>query len=612
MKKKLAYIKKNGIIWLALIVIIALASLLRFTGIDWDEGAHLHPDERFLSMVVNDIRWPEHFSEYFRTNSSTLNPANNGKAFFVYGTFPVFLTKLIADFTDKGGYEQYTLTGRVLSALFDILTIIVVFLIAQMIFDTNIALLSSLLFAFTTIHIQHSHFFVTDLFAVFFIVLSFYFLLLWLKTRKIIYVVLLGISWGAGLASKMNSILFAFIILLGCIVLLIQQTKKATTQRVKLYRALATSALRIFLLGLFIIIVAFSVFRVLQPYSFSGPHIWNVRLSDSFISSFKEIAKLSSKESAGGYVPAFQWIGAPWYFHIKTLTLWGLGLPLSIFCWLGLILCIYKLAFRKQTKLLLLVAWPLFVIGYQSLQFPKTVRYLLPATPFLIILAAFFLTELYRYFKKTFCHSKSNKTNLVLLRVLFSAIIVSCLLWGTAYESIYIHQQTRLAASAWVYDDVPENTTVTVEPWDDGLPIHLRGRDPPPRLNPLVLDLFGTNNDGKLQLFSEQLSNATYVFITSGRNSKVLPKLNRYPYITTYYHLLFAGKLGFRLEKNFTNYPRLLGFTIPDENAEESFVVYDHPTVLIFKNEQKLNSTAIFNLIKGEQHDSNKTDVVAQ
>ncbi len=56
-----------------------------------------------------------------------------------------------------------------------------------------------------------------------------------------------------------------------------------------------------------------------------------------------------------------------------------------------------------------------------------------------------------------------------------------------------------------------------------------------------------------------------------------------------YYRMLFAGDLGYRPVAEFTAYPRLGGLTIRDDNADESFSVYDHPHVLVFTNADQLS-----------------------
>ena len=55
-----------------------------------------------------------------------------------------------------------------------------------------------------------------------------------------------------------------------------------------------------------------------------------------------------------------------------------------------------------------------------------------------------------------------------------------------------------------------------------------------------------------------------------------------------YYRMLFAGDLGYRPVAEFTAYPRLGGLVIRDDNADESFSVYDHPHVLVFENAGRL------------------------
>ena len=40
-----------------LILILILAAILRFTGINWDQGYHLHPDERAIVMTVDTVSY---------------------------------------------------------------------------------------------------------------------------------------------------------------------------------------------------------------------------------------------------------------------------------------------------------------------------------------------------------------------------------------------------------------------------------------------------------------------------------------------------------------------------------------------------------------------------
>ena len=50
---------------LILMLILLGGAVFRFTGIDWDQGHHLHPDERFLTIVETDLKWPSSATQYF-------------------------------------------------------------------------------------------------------------------------------------------------------------------------------------------------------------------------------------------------------------------------------------------------------------------------------------------------------------------------------------------------------------------------------------------------------------------------------------------------------------------------------------------------------------------
>ena len=73
---------------------------------------------------------------------------------------------------------------------------------------------------------------------------------------------------------------------------------------------------------------------------------------------------------------------------------------------------------------------------------------------------------------------------------------------------------------------------------------------------------------------------------TSGDRCKYLRK--RYPLLNDYYDKLFSGELGFEKAAEFSSFPKIqfLGKTIlelPDENAEETWTVFDHPVIRIYK-----------------------------
>src|SRR5687768_15805291 len=73
-----AFAESRRGIAVCLVLILAWAAALRFSGQDWDQGQHLHPDERFLTMVETAISWPEEglLGTYFDEAHSTLNPRN--------------------------------------------------------------------------------------------------------------------------------------------------------------------------------------------------------------------------------------------------------------------------------------------------------------------------------------------------------------------------------------------------------------------------------------------------------------------------------------------------------------------------------------------------------
>ena len=163
-------------IWDILFIgILLIGAYFRFVGVSWDDVYHLHPDERFLTMVETGISPVHSLSEYFNTSTSSLNPNNRGYGYYVYGTLPLFFTRYIGEWIGQTGYNQINIVGRVLSGLFDLGTILFVYLICKRLYkNSRLGLLASLFLALSVLPIQLSHFFAVDTFTNFFVFAAIY------------------------------------------------------------------------------------------------------------------------------------------------------------------------------------------------------------------------------------------------------------------------------------------------------------------------------------------------------------------------------------------------------------------------------------------------------
>ncbi len=103
---------RHAAVVLLLVAILAVSGWLRFTGLKWDEGQQLHPDERFLMMVTAALGTPESVQQYFDSAASPLNPRNRGYTSFVYGTLPSLIPNKYP-FSDAGqGVVGQEMPGR--------------------------------------------------------------------------------------------------------------------------------------------------------------------------------------------------------------------------------------------------------------------------------------------------------------------------------------------------------------------------------------------------------------------------------------------------------------------------------------------------------------------
>ncbi|HKG55201.1 MAG TPA: DUF2298 domain-containing protein, partial [Anaerolineales bacterium] len=594
---------RSYVINIGMALVLLMAALLRFHGSNWDEGHHLHPDERFLSTVTNDLQWPESFANYFDPTTSTLSPYSiPDMGLYVYGMLPVYLVKWTAILLNQNNYDKITLVGRNLSGLFDIATIFFLFLIAKQLYGKKVGLLAAALMSLSVLNIQLSHFYTVDTFANLFVVGTIYFVMQANQSGRWRDHALTGLLFGLGLASKLNVIILLVPIVIGAGLNLYERMRAGNLQ----------SALEHVLVRLFtVFFIAALIFRVIQPITFSGPSFWNWSLNPQWVDDIKEQQKILDGDSDLPWIQ--QWTNRSIAFPLYNIVFWGMGIPLGLASLAGVGLAIYELIWRRKLEHLLLVPYIGITFLYHARMFVKFMRYFLPIYPFLILFAAYLIVWLWRYAnasqksrppKPAF---PSNDWTHILSRIRPSRPLVlsiagvvagGTLIYALAFSSVYGRMNSRIEASRWMYQNLPQGSMLANEHWDDWLPIGgLDGNSSygdQGMFKSVEMANYEDDNPDKLNKMVDNLTQADYIILSSNRLYDSIPRLPvRYPLTSRYYKLLFSGDLGFERLKDFTSYPTFLGIQFPDQVAEESFSVYDHPRVQIFQKTAAFDPTKV-------------------
>ncbi|WKZ36659.1 MAG: DUF2298 domain-containing protein [Anaerolineales bacterium] len=493
------------------ILVLLLAGTLRLTGVNWGEGYHQHPDELFLMGVLDNLRTqscedslipvdacpPEQkrwltFREYLDAGTSPLNPYNRGYGFFVYGNLPMTLTRYAMDLSGNDDIGKSKFFARQVSALADLLTIFLLYLIVSSLYGRKVGLFAAAFSSLAVMQIQQSHFFTSDLFVNLFMFLTLAFavkiagykdnrgeaavaqqeaggetqqtprrslLVTQLLKNPIFYFSIgFGLALGMAMASKINAAALAFALPFVFAVRHLMYDRKKTPS------ADSWTLIVAFLIagGLATILS----FRIFQPYAFDG-----IGLNPQWVNNIAEQRVQATGEADLPW--NLQWARRSHLYSFENLTLWGLGLPLGMLAWAGFLLMGWRIL-KGEYRHLLLWGWTAFYFLWQSLQFNPTMRYQLPIYPLLCMMAAWFIFELAGWKTLTF-----KRFNLPAVFAGLLGIIVLSLtaVWAFAFHSIYLRDEPRIAASRWLFQNAPGPVNLRIETESDGiynqpLPVH--------------------------------------------------------------------------------------------------------------------------------------------
>ncbi len=644
--------RASALTWFSLVLILLAAALFRFYGLDWDRGYLFHPDERKILLVASGLALPSNLPELLSPDSP-LNPK-----FFAYGSFPIYLLKALSAFAPPAAdavpwrdtnLVGLALLGRALSGLFDLGTIALTFLLARRLFAARVGLVAAACIAVTVMHIQLAHFYAVDTLLTFFVVATIFFAARFADTGARGDALLMSVSFGLAMATKVSAAPLVVPIGVAAVRAIYHEDTKTPSKnlRVSVHHnlgeesALSSAAapkpsdfrdidgvrerllLKSVMYRAFVSLwwmrvwsvrqtlakifgVACAVFVATQPYALLDP-----------IRYFGQVGTESLVARGWLDFPYTRQFAdtLPFLYQIWQSSVWGFSLPLGILAWGGSALFIWQWRRSRDWQSGFILSWALVYFVIIGAQYAKYPRYMLPLAPFLFLMAAV-----------AFSRIRWNVLRLPFY-VLFSTALVAASVYSLAFVSIYSNEHPWLQISDWIYQNIPAQSAIAIEHWDDVLPLSIRaaGVDRAPiDYREQVLPMYDADDATKTRTLVDTLTASDYIILASPRLYATITRLPaRYPVSARYYRLLFNGQLGFDLVAFARNDPRVGGVTIVDDpigsvglnvppliaerapsagvwnwgRADESFIVYDHPMPLVFKKTRALTRAEIQSLL---------------
>ena len=535
--------------------------------------------------------------------------------------------RLTTDILNTSGMVEFrhlAAVTRALTGLVDLGTVLFVFLLGRRVYGTAVGLLAAAFLAFNVMHIQLAHFFTVDPYLTFFTVGTVYFIVDFglriaespRRTPSPLPFLLAAIFAGLAVGTKFSAVLLF-------LPLAVAAWAAFGERWWRWWLGAAFAAFLAFFLTNPFAVLDWSC-EVVTPAVSVGPvTIPSVNWASCYLDN---ITTQSVMVGGGGDIPfTRQYEGTlPYLYPIEMQLKWGMGWPLGLTAFVGFGWAVWE--FLRKLKLkdwrfwqwtnrqvpisdLLILSWtvPFFLVTGSF--FVKFMRYLQPLTPFLMIFAAALVWRIERR-----------------LRWLVAGVLLgSTAVYALAFVNLYTAPHPWVTASEWIFSHVDSGALILSEQWDDALPASLilegEARLRAEYDNAELTWLTGVgqaDSAAKLAANLDLLAQADYVTLVSNRVYGVAPRLpDAYPLSSQYHQLLLDGSLGYDLVWVNGRYPHLFsafyrpdtfgwpGLTPPEgvsrylEEAmpglnggrvDESFVVYDQPLTMIFKNNGRLSA----------------------
>ncbi len=591
------------------LLLFLLALGLRLLLLGWDSGAassSLHPDERQVGFVT------ERMDGWFADPN-----------FYAYGSLHFQAVHGITTVLALGdGLRPLMTGGRVLSLAASMLAIFLGWVLAYRAWGRRSADLFLLLAAWVPLDLQQSHFCTVEAHHTAWVMLALA-ACFWLATGgRTLAAVAAGAAVGASLAVKVASL--ALVLPLAVAVLLTLRTHKLIGAS-RLATASAGAAVAAFWLcqpwafptgkpplGLFVILIIATLVLDLAHQRAGRTRVALVCLAALAITAAIIQGVVLVGDAAG--TPLAQRIGAsplaptlnpaylkgvneqvamvvgradlpyvrvylgtlPILYSLRELGVWGWG-PMLLFAAIAAAVAGASRLGRRWRRhlagrwsrssilVLILLAWFVPMAGRLSTLYVKYLRYWEPLVVPAALIAAWWLARLDTRFRKR----------------AITAVVAGTMVWGIAYLWAFADPHPHGSASRWLEARVSPGQVVAFESWDEAIELRSEGGSIE-RINLPSYDL--PDDEAKVERWCLELERADWVVLTSNRVMRtVFANPERFPRTARLYRLLLAGEAGFEPLARVSRGPRIFGLRWPVQRADESFVNYDFPQVVILR-----------------------------
>lgn len=464
-----------------------------------------------------------------RLSDSQLDPK-----FYAYGQFPLFLAYFTSRLTGvPSTFTSAALILRLYSALWSIIAGVILYHLVDLLLPRPGARLSLPFYTFHPGLIQLAHFGTTESLLILVFVANLYLSLRIIRRPTPFHLFLVAILSGIGLASKISALVFLFPVYLALVHTLVTSRHR----------------LKIVFLGLWCLLITLTTYFVLSPQNYLN--------RSEFFDSMRYETGVATGAIKVFYTSQFLHTRA-YLFQVIKIFPYVSGIPQFVLGLAGLIFLLFSFK-RSRYRLgwFIVLSSCLVYFLYFGQLYTKWTRFMSPLFILFPILSALLAITIKN-------------------RALRISVFFLCLIPGLSFFQLYLRPDIRLTTSQWLNQNLPPQAKILSEGGNVvDIPVINEHDFKVTNFDFFTLEEREQSNSELQQL----ISTADYILVPSRRvyKNRSTPE---FPLTSQYYQDLLTGKSGFVLIATFS--PQL-DLWLDNEDAEETWTVFDHPTIRLYQ-----------------------------